>query len=284
MHLRRDLTIVACLSAAFAGACREIVDPPLPDGTQTFTPPSYYTTWWAMTSACSGVSGDLAAVQWYVVPAGTSLVLDGAQLSGYWSEASNRIVLRDDARSDGAVVRHEMLHALIRVGGHPRQYFIDRCGGTVDCVSACIADAGPAATPPAATPQVPADSFDLAVVFGADTVSATANGGYLSVTVTATNRASHPVIASLPLSGDVLANELAFGFLLASASGGSTGGSVVINQALTSSGVWFFAAGETKRQVFDVFANDAGLKAGQYRATGSFGLSLTSSRSVTVVP
>ena len=283
MTVRRHLTLLAGLSMVVAGACREIVDPPLPDGTTPFTPPSYYTTWWAMTTACSGVTGNLADIHWYVVPSGTSLILDGAQLSGYWSEASNRIVLRDDARSDGAVVRHEMLHALIRVGGHPRNYFVDRCGGTVDCVTACLTDAGPAPTLPASTPRVPPDSFDIAVLVS-DTTSASVNGGYLSVTVTATNRASHPVIASLPSSGDALGDQIAFGFILESGTGRGSSGSVIFDQVVTASEAVSFAAGETKRQVFDLFATGSNLAAGGYRATGSFGFTQTSPYPLRIVP
>jgi hypothetical protein len=283
MSFRRTFIVLAGLSMVVAGACREIVDPALPDGTTPFTPPSYYTTWWAMTQACSGITGNLQDVHWFVVPSGTSIILDGAQLSGYWSEASNRIVLRDDATNDGAVVRHEMLHALIRVGGHPRPYFVDRCGGTVDCVTACLADAGPAPTLPASTPRLPADSFDIAVLVS-DTASASVNGGYFSVTMTATNRAPHEVIASLPLVGDGSGDQVAFGFLLESGTGQGSNGSVIFDQVLTTSEVLSFAPGETKRQVFDLFAKGPSLRAGSYRATGSFGFVLTSPHPLTIVP
>jgi hypothetical protein len=283
MPLRRYFTLLVCLPLIAVGACREIVDPPLPDGTTPFTPPSYYTTWWAMTTACSGVTGNPQDLHWFVVPSGTSIVLDGAQLSGYWSEASNRIVLRDDATNDGAVVRHEMLHALIRVGGHPRQYFVDRCGGTVDCVTACMADAGPPPTLPPSTPALPADSFDIAV-FVTDTTASSANGGYFSVTVTATNRAPHQVTAALPPSGDASGDQVAFGFLLESESGQGSTGSVIFDQVLTTSEVLSFAPGETKRQVFDLFARGPNLRAGSYRVTGSFGFVFAPPHPLTIVP
>src|SRR5687767_13898568 len=57
-------------SAAAVGlaACSSLVDPDLPVNARQFTPPPVYARWWAMTQACSGLSGDLASVSWYVVP------------------------------------------------------------------------------------------------------------------------------------------------------------------------------------------------------------------------
>ena len=50
-----------------------------------------------------------------------------------WYSDGNRIVLVKQAVTWNIGVRHEMLHALLRVGTHPREYFLDRCRGVVYC-------------------------------------------------------------------------------------------------------------------------------------------------------
>ncbi|HEY0779780.1 MAG TPA: hypothetical protein VGD56_17565, partial [Gemmatirosa sp.] len=113
-----------------------MTDPALPAGATRLTPPPVYARWWAMTEACSGLRRDLGAVDWYVTT-GAPSISDGHQsdLGGYYSPASNRIVLADTAALDGATIRHEMLHALLgpAVAGHPRAQFLGRCAGVVHC-------------------------------------------------------------------------------------------------------------------------------------------------------
>jgi hypothetical protein len=89
-------------------------------------PPATYATWWQATEACSGLHGDFAAVDWYVVP-GTQFDCPTGTCVGRW-ESNGRIYLAAGAVMDEQVVRHEMLHALIGRPGHPDPPFGKGCG------------------------------------------------------------------------------------------------------------------------------------------------------------
>ena len=154
-----DVLAIALVGTIGMLSCSSIT-PPLPPNAARFAPPAVYTRWWAMTEACSEHSRDLAAVQWYHVP-GYLLHVNGQEASGYYSVNGNRIVLVDEMLDDGAGVRHEMLHALLGVGGHPRAQFLGACASIVDCQGSCVTDAGPWHAPSTFT-VVPPDSIELA--------------------------------------------------------------------------------------------------------------------------
>ena len=93
-----------------------------------------YRAWWQEVEECAGQTGDFASVAWYTVPAsGSALLIDGREYSGAWYSAGNRIVLAENTIHWGAGVRHEMLHALIHDGAHPRQFFREKCADVVNC-------------------------------------------------------------------------------------------------------------------------------------------------------
>ena len=123
-----------------------------------------YATWWSITEQCSGLSGDMSAIQWYTVPGRGTLNDDNAD--GIYFIESHRIVLAGDSVSSGQLVRHEMLHALGATPGHPAQYFQDLCGGIVDCEEACIRSGGGAP---------PVDSLGPLVQPSEMTITATAD-------------------------------------------------------------------------------------------------------------
>lgn len=94
------------------------------------TAPASYALWWQADEACSGLTGALDDVDWYVVPADS----DG----GFWCEdgpdhtcagewvAPHAIYLAGPNRTypdgyavDEWTVRHEMLHDLVGRPGHP---------------------------------------------------------------------------------------------------------------------------------------------------------------------
>src|SRR4029079_6990738 len=119
--------------------CDSIFDPPLPAGTVGFSPPPAYELWWSLVQECAGRTGRMRSVDWYVVPG--DLDADGS-VEAYWSPGGNRIVLTSRKQMDGTIVRHEILHALLRGGGHTRHAFLERCGGVVLCNQACTLEAG----------------------------------------------------------------------------------------------------------------------------------------------
>lgn len=109
----------------------------LPNDTVALTTlPVEYDAWWRATEACAGVPGDLAAVRWYTTP-GDSVRVGSTTFDAYWFAAGNTIVVARPYVRDGPVVRHEMLHALLRRGDHPAAYFQERCARLVRCAEAC---------------------------------------------------------------------------------------------------------------------------------------------------
>ncbi len=223
-----------------------------------------------MTESCSGVTGSLSKISWYVVPGVTEFQLRGQTVSGYWTEGSNSIVIADSSRLDGSVVRHEMLHALIKGSGHPRSQFLGKCAGVVVCTAQCVTDAGPAPTTNQSAVTVPSDSIEVSVQLVPDQPSVTIDGGVFSLLVTARNPATHPV--NVLLLGDAASGLQSFSFQIRAFSPGFH-----IDGALRlgDPSIAAFAAGETKKQYFDFVIGTAlrnrTVSPGIYRITGWYG-------------
>lgn len=111
------------------GGCTYEPTPALPDGAVSFAAPTAYVTWWDRTSECSGISGDMARVEWYVVPDVATFPTEQGDKVGIRVRTGDRIqiVLAGQYQMHEMVVRHEMLHALLREPGHPDEYFSERC-------------------------------------------------------------------------------------------------------------------------------------------------------------
>lgn len=106
---------------------------PLPAGAVPYAPfPPQMAEWWAQTEDCSGRRGDLSKVRFYIVPNASTFEWEGRQVIGLWMAAGQRIILASEYAFRARNVRHEMLHALLRVDGHPEEYFVDKCGAIVD--------------------------------------------------------------------------------------------------------------------------------------------------------
>lgn len=127
MISRRD-HFLAGISLVFAAGCGSATDP-LPKGAVPLDPPAIYSVYWQEIEQCSGETADFAATKWYYVPgdggfpAGTS-----ADVVGVWQPQSNSITLAQYVMGNPLVVRHEMLHAILKRTDHPSQYFVDACG------------------------------------------------------------------------------------------------------------------------------------------------------------
>jgi hypothetical protein len=255
--------------AITVAACVSITDPPLPQGAQLLSAPELYARWWAMTEACSGISGSFDAVTWYEVPDASSVQLNGRDVQAYWSLGSNRIVVAGNAALEGGLVRHEMLHALTQKGGHSRELYLGACAGVVDCDAACAADAGPPPAPDPAAVPVPPESLNVSVEVVPGALLETRDGEHLAIAVTAHNRANRPVLVDLPLAGQP-DRRLGFAYDVS----GPAGSWTIAEPSLDPSR-WTFAAGEKKRQVFDVYsATDARtdrFPPGDYLVRGSYG-------------
>jgi hypothetical protein len=276
---RNALCSVQLIAAvAFVTACDRIVDPALPSTAAQFVPPPVYDKWWTMVETCSGVKRPLGDVSWFGIP-GSLFQLGDQVVTGYWTAGANRIVLADSARLDGSVVRHEMLHALIRQNGHPRSAFLEKCAGLVSCTPECVADAGPYTTVSVGIATVPPDSINVSVEILPNPPTFAVDGGVFSMVVSAHNPATHPVNVLLPTINGLKVAAFAYdirGFTIPAPRIGGT--FELLDPSATT-----FEAGETKRHYFDfnigtIVRNRTVAPAG-YKMTGSYG-----THSVTLSP
>jgi hypothetical protein len=277
----RILRIAAVIAAAaLIAACERVVAPPLPADAVQFTPPAVYTTWWQMTEACSGLSGPLSGVTWYQT---NDIVYDthsGDVIAAYWVPGSNRIVVMTTLMNDGGVIRHEMLHALRQKGGHPRDQFLGKCEGVVDCEGPCVADAGAYPTPPETPLNVSGDGIAITLDVEPHTPARNIDDGRFTVTVMAHNLSMHWVQIT-PAAGVDPGQTFVVDV---HGDNGATGSD---EQAVDPSQT-IFAPGETKRQVFDLvigdypFANQ--LLPGDYITRGGFAGWWSGDNSFTIAP
>jgi len=261
--------IPAFVFAAFA-ACASVTDPQLPDGTRLFTPPAVFQTWWSMAQECSGRGGSLSAVEWYVVPGASEFEHQGRMVSGYWSQASNRIVLAEKAVEDGPLVRHEMLHALEHDVDHKRSAFLEHCGGVVVCITSCLSEAGRPPAPRPGLARVPADSMLIDVQVNPAEPGQRIDEGHFRLTITVKNPRRDSVVVLLPASKDA-APPAAFSFVLRSEAMG-----LWYEERAWDPGMTVFGPGETRRAVYDFrlapkFDGLRALPPGAYSARGGFG-------------
>ena len=260
---------LCCLATAVM-ACDSTVGP-LPSNATSYQPPAVYARWWAMTEACSGRIGALPFIGWYSVP-GSTVQLNGHNVFEYWSSRGNIIVIPQNLADYATGVRHEMLHSLLRVGGHPREQFLGACAGIVDCNAACSVDAG-RWVPPTSSAPLPPDSLILKVE--PELMAREADGQrWLALRVKATN----------PRQEEVLVTPLAetFGYAI---SGVSSFGATL---PLYDSSELYFAPGETKQWLFEfrVGTGTSGftIPPGTYSVRGSYGQRLTDGPPVTIPP
>jgi hypothetical protein len=261
-------------------ACESPTAVRLPAGAVRFTPPSVYRQWWTLTEQCAGRQASFDNVSWYVVPDAETLPGTNGLNGIFYGGASNSIVLAgaSDGISAGDLVRHEMLHALLRTGGHPRDMFVGRCAGVVVCIGQCLSDGGPAPPPDPAARSVPASTLDVTVDVVPTAPGSGTWDGYFMMIVHAHNPASYPVVTQTG----------GFGYLLHGPA------SVQYDLPVDAPEETRFAAGETKSLIFDFhivasqrdrFGDRYDITPGTWTFNGSYGgVSAASPPTVTVLP
>jgi len=280
--VRASRLLAAVAVGASLVACRNLVDPDLPANAERFTPPPVYARWWSMTESCSALSGDLSGVTWFMIPGVSTVLLNGQAVEGYWSLAGNRIVIAEAGRLSGGIVRHEMLHALMKASGHSRAKFLQDCGGVASCTEACISDAGPPPSPDPAAVQLGPEPLEVHVDVQPAAPSRALDDGFFAVIVSVRNPTTAPVVVVLPphpIGGGQ--NTFAFDFV---------GQSTVLsgNEVALDASVSTFAAGETKRHVFDFrIGNNVtsrSLPPGTYTLRAGYGGHLVGHGTVVLLP
>ena len=235
---RRRQTPAIALLVGSVSACLSLLEPNLPEGAEEMDPPPVYARWWRLTEACSGHSRGMETVRWYRTP-GLTFRLHNQVYSGVW--IGNRIVIAGDEVYDGRVVRHEMLHALLETGGHPRAQFLGACASLVACGGSCVEDAGQWKHPSNYELQTP-DSLDVSVEL--ELAPAEADGErWLVAWVSAHNRRDRAIVVSAP--GGSRWGET-FVYQLWGPFGGIQNGLFA-----SDSSMLFFGPSETKRMLFE---------------------------------
>jgi len=90
----------------------------------SFTPPPEYRGWWDEIKACSGETGEFGDIRFFEV-VGPLFVLGtefpcggGARCNGLWEAPHDISIARGHLQTE-RLVKHEMLHELVRIPGHP---------------------------------------------------------------------------------------------------------------------------------------------------------------------
>lgn len=119
------------LAAIAIGGCSSLGpgDADLPIGAVPMVAGPQYQEWFARTQACSGLSGQVKDVQWFVVPNADVFETRVGPKVGMWEKTGGaaRIIIAGRYTGHEMVIRHEMLHHLLDRSGHPSEFFVDRC-------------------------------------------------------------------------------------------------------------------------------------------------------------
>lgn len=132
---RNSLGMLMLAFTLALSACSELIgfDEPLeyPEAVKYFDEGNFR-QWWTELEACSKLSRRLDRVGFFYVRQETlPSTLHGIRTVGLYFPSSNRIFVVEAEKSNRQVVRHEMMHALLRdQSGHPAEYFgaDGRCG------------------------------------------------------------------------------------------------------------------------------------------------------------
>ena len=133
-RLGRSTAFLGVLPLALSCASTGPSESLLPPAAVALEPPAIYAEWHARTQACSGLSGDLGRVEFYVVPGVDAFPTKEGAKVGLWTREGNstRIVIAGNFVDHEMVVRHEMLHDLLGREGHPAEFFVSKCQLTWD--------------------------------------------------------------------------------------------------------------------------------------------------------
>jgi hypothetical protein len=115
------------------GGCSLLEPQPekLSQGAVPMVAPASFAAYWAQIDACSGIVRPMTT-SFYKVSA-PSLDPYGI-VAGLYQPVADRITLSLTALADSNIIRHEMLHAHLRLtegNVHPSEFFVEKCGGLV---------------------------------------------------------------------------------------------------------------------------------------------------------
>lgn len=202
-----------------------------------------YGMWWDLVQSCSQRSKPMTNVTWRT----TLAAVDDEQSDLVrWAPAGTRIDIPSTLIHNGSLVRHAMLHAILNLppNVHPRDAFIRRCGGVVQCEDACATEGRPPSDSGAV--DVPLSSIEVGVRIVPEAPSRDTREGFAAVLVEARNPSTHRVVVRPPSPSEKWVSPL-FTFELRGS------GMLVRNNARPPTPDFtIFEPGERKLQVFDL--------------------------------
>ena len=274
---RPELALFIGLSVLWVGACVDPIQPAWPAGAVPMQVPGVYATWWRMTESCSHRRGDLTALDWYYLPGASSFSIGPEQYDGYWYGEFNAVVLADDSRFSGSLVRHEMLHALVRAG-HEGPYFANLCAGIVSCGGECAAEATALPSPDASASALSTSELEVQLDLHPSNPSVTFEDGWVSIVISASNpRATAAWVPLIPVGpGSPFASTFGFTARCIEECDGSF---VTSSYYYTEPPRIGISAGAVLRDVFDLQ-----FPAGVYAIRGTFNVDTTAAVTLTVRP
>ena len=126
MNTNRRIELIAAVAATLAlPACSLPTEGFTVTVTQreSFVPSSVHRTWWTAVEGCSSTRGEFELVRWYRAGGIRS---GGESLQGVWQSPHDLIVVRG-AEEDSLIVRHEILHELLRGDANHKNDAWSRC-------------------------------------------------------------------------------------------------------------------------------------------------------------
>ena len=269
--IRTGTLLAAAAVALMAGIAGCEATAPLPAGAIAITPREYYPLWWSMVENCSGKTRPMSEIDWYIVHGDRFMSSPGESSSGVYYEKAHRIVIADYYAGNGPVVRHEMLHALLRRQSeaeieHPAEFYLRRCAAFVECAPGCVETSGPLETPPASVDTQPASLLELTVeVDSLVRRSAYTSFVFVPVKVRARNPRTTGIFVDLRRSNGY---RMTFDVWLIPPP--DVPGRWVFETETYDPMSGYFAPGETKEHVFDLFLPKDGAGYGAWSVTGGF--------------
>lgn len=122
------ILLMGCAKSLHPGLSSAPYSPTAPEHAHYNPRPIVYETWWAEVEKCSHLTGDLDSAVFFLVPEDTQIgfTYRGDILLGLWIWP-HYIYIDEYYEYNAAVVRHEMLHNLLQIGGHPEKYYCEMC-------------------------------------------------------------------------------------------------------------------------------------------------------------
>ena len=225
-------------------ACNGIFEPRFPPAAIAIAPSSQYRTWWSVVESCSGRRSTFESVTWYTIPVG-QLKVKGEMAAGAWFPSGNRIVITDSWKREGALVRHEMLHAVLQTASHPAEFFQQKCGQVVACpIGDC---AGNQSLPDAIESSI--DALQVDAELHPPTPSFTGEGGLATVLVKVRNPTNATVFVPVQ---SFAASQCPIGYVIESTSLPAWTELGCSYPASAGDGRIYFRPGQTVTALFEV--------------------------------